>query len=259
MASEVDPILSSSGRRATLRSSGGASADAPATKRARVASRATNGGALPLFYEGDRSEQTSVRDSVWCNMTEDSEEYGSSSRELDMFIDSAMYGDPLVEHCLATGAAIAPIDPEPNTIKQAYSSPERDKWREAVEVELEMIRQFNVFSDPLPLPKGAIPLNCRWIFKRKTDHLGNVIKHKARLTPQGCFQHFGVDYSDTYAPVATLRYVLALTSLLLLQTSSCDFTNAFLNAELHEDVYINAPPGSPPLPEWYVYKLQRAL
>ena len=57
--------------------------------------------------------------------------------------------------------------------------------------------------------------------------------------------------------MATLRYVLALASLYQLQTSSCDFTNAFLNAELHEDVYINAPPGSPPLPEGYLYKLQR--
>ena len=169
-----------------------------------------------------------------------------------MHIESAMYGDPLVEHRLAIGATVAPVDPEPKMIKHA----------EAVEVELEMICQFTVFSDPLPLPKGAIPLNRRWIFKRKRDHLGNVIKHKVRLTPQGCFQHFNVDYSDTYAPVArmaTLRYMLALASLLQLQTSSCDFTNAFLNAELHQDVYINAPPGSPTLPEGYVYKLQRAL
>ena len=141
------------------------------------------------------------------------------SEELSMMIDSAMYGDPIVAHCLATGTAEAPVDPEPNTIKQAYASPERDKWREAVETELEMIRQFNVFSDPILLPKGAIPLNCRWVFKRKRDHLGNVIKHKARLTPQGCYQHFGVDYSDTYAPVArmaTSRYVLAQACLLQL-------------------------------------------
>ena len=71
-------------------------------------------------------------------------------------------------------------------------------------------------SDPLPLPKDAISLNCRWVFKCKRDHLGNVIKHKATLKPQGCFQQFGVDYSNTYAPMArmvTLRYVLALASL----------------------------------------------
>ena len=59
--------------------------------------------------------------------------------------------------------------------------------------------------------------------------------------------------------MATLRYVLALACLLGLNTSSCDFTNAFLNAEFHEDVYADAPPGSPPLPLGYVYKLQREL
>ena len=59
--------------------------------------------------------------------------------------------------------------------------------------------------------------------------------------------------------MCTLRYVLALACLLGLNTSSCDFTNAFLNAELKEDVYINAPPGQPTLPQGYVYKLQRAL
>ena len=89
-----------------------------------------------------------------------------------------------------------------------------------------MIRQFKVFSDPLLLPKGAIPLNCRLVFNRKRDHLSIVIKHKARLTLQRCFQHFGVDYSDTYAPVARM------STLVQLQTGRCDFTNAFLNAEL---------------------------
>ena len=59
--------------------------------------------------------------------------------------------------------------------------------------------------------------------------------------------------------MCTLRYVLALACLLGLQTSSCDFTNAFLKAELKEDVYINAPPGTPELPQGYVFKLQRAL
>ena len=112
------------------------------------------------------------------------------------------------------------------------------------------------------LPSGAKALNCRWVFKRKRYQFGNVIEYKARLTLQGCFHYFGVDYADTYAPVArmcTLRYVLALACLLGLHTSSCDFTNAFLNAELKEDVYINAPPGTPKLPKGYVYKLQKVL
>ena len=179
-----------------------------------------------------------------------------------MLLEAAEYGDPIAAQCLATGASVSPDEQEPNTIKQAYARPDRQQWREAVDSEWDMVNKFAVLSEPMPLPDGTKALNCRWVFKRKRDHHGNVVKYKARLTPQGCFQHFGVDYSDTYAPVArmtTLRYVLALACLLSLQTTSLDFTNAFLNAPLHDDVYINAPPGTPELPRGYVYKLQRAL
>ena len=90
---------------------------------------------------------------------------------------------------------------------------------------------------------GASAASIR--MKCKRDHLGNIVKYKARLTPQGCCQHFGVAYADTYAPVArmaTLRFVLALACLLGLHTSSCDFTNTILNADLQEDDYVDAPP-----------------
>ena len=260
------------GRRATLRSGQSSStSDEPdrATtegassilgKRVRTALVATFSSSLPLFYE---PFNTSVMSAEVCHVSNDSdEEVDQIMGEQAMLVDSAMYGDPIVAHCLASGATVSTDDTEPNTYKQAMALPDRDKWREAIEAELEMIRRFNVFSPIMKLPAGAKALGQRWVFKRKRDHLGNVIKHKARLTPQGCYQHFGIDYADTYAPVArmaTLRYVLALATLLQLQTSSCDFTNAFLNAELKEDVYVNAPPGSPPLPDGYVYKLQRAL
>ena len=235
-------------------------------KRGRYVVNATSESDI-FINQDDYVRTNSVLNASVCyvgNIDSEYEEDGElpNMGEHEMYLESAMYGDPLVAHCLATGAEVSPDDKEPNTIKQAYALPDRDKWREAVEIELDMLRQFNVFSPPMQLPRGAKPLSSRWVFKRKRDHLGNVVKYKARLTPQGCYQHFGVDYADTYAPVArmaTLRYVLALACLLNLKTSSCDFTNAFLNAELKEDVYVNAPPGSPPLPDGYVYKLQRAL
>ena len=228
------------------------------------------GESLPLFYSGISSSNSENRPEMGeylhtaavCHLDADVEPPSSESVDLEMYLEEAIRGDPIVHHCLATGVSVVPDDSEPNTIRQAYALPDRDKWRESVDVEMEMIRQFNVFSFPMLLPSGAKALNCRWVFKRKRDQFGNMIKYKARLTPLGCFQYFGVDYADTYAPVArmcTLRYVLALACLLGLQTSSCDFTNAFLNAELKEDVYINAPPGTPELPKGYVYKLQRAL
>ena len=220
-------------------------------------------GSMLLFYGTDQTPDTEDLHSAYvCYVDNDSLIEKNITDEQNFYIESALCGDPIVSHCMTTGVSTVPDITEPNTIKQAFALPDRDKWKEAVNAEIEMIKQFNVLSKPMPLPEGAMPLNSRWVFKRKRDQYGNVIKYKARLTPQGCYQHFGVDYADTYAPVArmcTLRYVLALACLVGLQTSSCDFTNAFLNAELKEDVYINAPPGTPVLPKGFVYKLQRAL
>ena len=67
---------------------------------------------------------------------------------------------------------------------------------------------------------------------------------------------------DTYAPVGRMtivRFELALSVLLSMRASAIDFQNAFLNAILSEDIYVYAPPGSEPLPNGMVYKLQRAL
>ena len=177
-------------------------------------------------------------------------------------VEHAMLGDSLSSFVMKNEFACVTLNPEPQTIKQALSLPDRQAWKEAIDLELQMIKDFNVFSEPMLLPHGAKVLNQRWVFKRKRDELGNVLKHKARLTPQGCYQTFGIDFIDTYAPVArmtTVRFTLALAVLLNLKLSGVDFTNAFLNADLHEDIYVNPPPGCPPLPTGYVYKLQRAL
>ena len=177
-------------------------------------------------------------------------------------VESAMYGDSLAMHVMVNDVGCAVTEPEPTTFKQAMKLPDRKSWKEAIEAELKMISDFGVFSEPIPLPPGASVLNQRWVFKRKRDEHGNVVKYKARLTPQGCYQTFGVDFMDTYAPVArmtTVRYVLALSVLLALRVSTIDFQNAFLNAPLTDDIYVHAPPGCEPLPNGYVYKLQRAL
>ena len=177
-------------------------------------------------------------------------------------VEQAVLGDAIACHALTNDYVCVATDSEPNTIKQALSLPDRKFWKEAVDTELNMIKDFDVFTEPMPLPPGKKALNQRWVFKRKKDEHGNIIKYKARLTPQGCFQTFGVDFMDTYAPVArmtTVRFVLALAVILTLHVSGIDFTNAFLNAPLNDEIYVNAPPGCTPLPNGYVYKLKRAL
>ena len=159
-----------------------------------------------------------------------------------MNVETAILGDPIAAQQLMANE----MDPEPRTHIQAMASTERKFWLDAEAEELRMVAQFQVWGDPVLLPPGKKALNQGWVYKRKRDDVGRVRKYKARLTPKGCAMVYGVDYVDTYAPVArmtSVRYTLAMAAMLGLQVSGIDFTNAFLNAPLIEDVYVNAPPG----------------
>ncbi|GKC86054.1 zinc finger, CCHC-type containing protein [Tanacetum coccineum] len=88
-------------------------------------------------------------------------------------------------------------------------------WKEAINDEMDSIMGNNtwVLAD---LPPGCKPLGCKWIFKRKLKVDGTIEKFKARLVIQGFKQKSGIDYFDTYAPVArisTIRLLIAMASI----------------------------------------------
>ncbi|GJS20023.1 zinc finger, CCHC-type containing protein, partial [Tanacetum coccineum] len=117
--------------------------------------------------------------------------------------------------------------------------------KEAIDDEIGSIIENNtwVLSD---LPHGCKPLGCKWIFKRKMKVDGTIDKFKARLVIQGFRQKEGIDYFDTYAPVAritTIRLLLALAAIHNLVIHQMDIKTTFLNGDLDEDVYIKQPEG----------------
>nr|GEW05601.1 zinc finger, CCHC-type [Tanacetum cinerariifolium] len=96
------------------------------------------------------------------------------------------------------------------------------------------------------LPPGCKPLGYKWIFKRKLKVDGTVENFKARLVIQGFKQKSGIDYFETYAPVArisTIILLIAMTSIHNLIIHQMDVRIAFLNNELEEEVYMNQPQG----------------
>ena len=96
------------------------------------------------------------------------------------------------------------------------------------------------------LPPGSKPIGCKWIFKRKMKVDGTIDKFKARLIAKGFTQKEGIDYFDTYAPVAriaSIRVLLALASIYKLVIHQMDVKTAFLNGELEEEVYMKQPEG----------------
>ncbi|GJV17207.1 zinc finger, CCHC-type containing protein [Tanacetum coccineum] len=95
------------------------------------------------------------------------------------------------------------IEEDPRTYNNAMQSRDATFWKEAIDDEIGSVMENNtwVLSD---LPPSCKPLGCKWIFKRKMKVDGTIDKFKARLVIQGFKQNEGIDYFDTYAPVARI-------------------------------------------------------
>ena len=96
------------------------------------------------------------------------------------------------------------------------------------------------------LSEGKDAIGVKWIYKRKFDNDGNVVKHKARLVAKGFSQEPGIDYNEAFSPVARLdivRTVLAIAGHHEWKVYPMDVKSSFLNGILQEEVYVQQPSG----------------
>ncbi|WKA05207.1 hypothetical protein VitviT2T_023186 [Vitis vinifera] len=98
----------------------------------------------------------------------------------------------------------------------------------------------------MTLPRGKKPMSCKWVFTVKYKADGTVERYKAHLVARGFTQTYGIDYTETFAPVAklnTIRVLLSLAANLDWSLHQFDIKNVFLHGELKEEVFMTLPPG----------------
>ncbi|KAK8569060.1 hypothetical protein V6N12_007592 [Hibiscus sabdariffa] len=151
---------------------------------------------------------------------------------------------------------------EPKTYQEAVSSPDSEKWLEAMRSEMDSMSENQVWTLVEP-PEGIKPIGCKWVFKKKTDMDGNVQTYKGRLVAKGFRQIHGIDYDETFSPVAmikSIRILLAVAAFHDYEIWQMDVKTAFLNGKLEEDVYMTQPEGFvAPENARKVCKLQRSI
>ena len=152
---------------------------------------------------------------------------------------------------------------EPRNLTEAKRRPDWPLWEQAIQEELNTLRTAGTWTLE-HAPPGANIIGSKWVFKAKKDASGKVVRYKAQLVAQGFSQVEGVDYFDTYAPVARLqssRAVIAMANRLGLELHQVDIKGAYLNGELTADevLYMRHPPGYREDSSGCVLRLRKSL
>ena len=127
-----------------------------------------------------------------------------------------------------------------NSYREALHSEERDKWLTAANEEFQGLTDMGV-RKLVDRPDDCKTIKCRWTFVLKADG-----RYKARLVAKGYTQVQGIDYEETFSPVAryeSIQYLLAHAALLDWEIEAMDVKLAYLHGVLEEEIHMEQPEG----------------
>nr|GEW98674.1 retrovirus-related Pol polyprotein from transposon TNT 1-94 [Tanacetum cinerariifolium] len=134
---------------------------------------------------------------------------------------------------------------EPANYKAALLDPESKKWLDAMNVEMQSMKDNDVWV-LVELPPNAKTVGSKWLFKKKADTDGAIYVFKARMVAKGFTQTYMVDYEETFSPVADIRAIrilIAIAAYYDYKIWQMNVKTAFLNGHLFEEVYMEQPEG----------------
>lgn len=150
-----------------------------------------------------------------------------------------------------------------NKEPQSYAEvSQKSEWLEVMREEMNVLLSSQTW-ELAPKPSDVTPVSCKWTYKLKEKPDGSVARYKARLVARGFSQTYGVNYEDTFSPVAkltTIRPLLAIAVNKGRKMWQTDVSNAFLYGDLDHTIYMEQPMGfvDEERPD-HVCKLRRAI
>ncbi|GJS70473.1 retrovirus-related pol polyprotein from transposon TNT 1-94 [Tanacetum coccineum] len=198
-----------------------------------------------------------------------SELKGISKQELTAMASEHSSSGPALHEM--TPATISSVDQDAPSPSNSQTTPETPPpvIPNDVEEDNHDIEVAHMGNDPyfvwelVPRPDKVMVVTLKWIYKVKLDELGGILKNKARLVARGYHQEEGIDFEESFSPVARLeaiRIFLAFAAHMNMVVYQMDVKTAFLDGNLREEVYVSQPDGFvDPDNLNHVYKLKKAL